>query len=141
MVTNVPVWELEAFQFYGTVTVVDPLRGVKTSARVLDEERKLDKKSVENVTLGLNTTLDNIIERIVKKQMPRPPRAPQGPGMPWALTITSGSKMLRLRWSGQADYYVIEHSLNGSGLCLSRLMNARRKRSDFCTISNLAEGY
>ncbi len=82
MVTNVPVWESEAFQFYGTVTVVDPLRGVKTSARVLDEERKLDKKSGENVTLGLNTTLDNIIERIVKKQMPRPPRAPQGPGMP-----------------------------------------------------------
>lgn len=111
-VTNVPVWEMEDFELYDTVTVVDPLRGVKTSARVLDEERKLGK-SGEEVTLGLNTTLDNIIERIVKKQMPRPPRAPLGPGMPWALTITPGIKMLRLRWSGQADYYVIEHSLDG----------------------------
>lgn len=112
MVTSVPVWEMEDFGLYDTVTVVDPLRGVKTSARILDEERKLGK-SGEEVTLGLNTTLDNIIERIVKKQMPRPPRAPLGPGMPWALTITPGIKMLRLRWSGQADYYIIEHSLDG----------------------------
>lgn len=36
------------------------------------------------------------------------------PGMPWGLTVTPGIKMLRLRWSGQADYYVIEHSLDGA---------------------------
>lgn len=113
IVTRVPVWEMEDFGLYDTVTVVDPLRGVVTTARVLDEERKCDT-SGENVTLGLNTTLDNIIERIVKKQMPRPPRSPLGPGMPWGLTVAPGIKMLRLRWSGQADYYIIEHSLDGA---------------------------
>ncbi|HHZ07106.1 MAG TPA: hypothetical protein GX401_10090, partial [Clostridiales bacterium] len=69
---HVPVHEFgEDIQLYDTVTVVDPKSGLVASVRILDEERQLTT-SGEEVSLGLNCDLDNIIERIVKGRLPRP---------------------------------------------------------------------
>ncbi|HHY47085.1 MAG TPA: hypothetical protein GX506_07295 [Firmicutes bacterium] len=112
VVTHVPVWEMEDFGLYDTVTVVDPLRGVVTTARVLDEERKYDT-SGEDVTLGLNTTLDNIIEQIVKGRIPKPGSSGIPPAAPVDVRATGGYTYILVTWRGEGDYFIVEHSTDG----------------------------
>jgi len=101
----------EEFGCYDMVTVVDPVRGTVTELRILDEEVREDTGG-EDVTLGLNTTLDNIIEKIVK---PSPiPSEGVEPAAPTGLILITGPEFIELRWSGKADYFVIEHSTNGT---------------------------
>ncbi|NPV80753.1 MAG: hypothetical protein HPY52_10835 [Firmicutes bacterium] len=111
--SRVPVWELEDFGIYDTVTVVDPLRGIVTTARILDEERKCDT-SGEDVTLGLNTTLDNIIERIVKGRIPKPGSSGIPPAAPVDVRATGGYTYILVTWRGEGDYFIVEHSTDGA---------------------------
>lgn len=118
-VHHVPVHELgEDMQLYDTVTVVDPRSGLVTTARILDEERKLTMAG-EDVSLGLNCDLDNIIERIVKGQIPRPKPGGLPPEAPSDVRATPGYGYVQITWSGNASLFVVEHS--GDGVTFSRL--------------------
>lgn len=110
IVHQVPVHDLgEDLQLYDTVTVVDPRSGLVTAARILDEERKLST-SGEDVSFGLNSDLDNIIEKIVKGQAPRPRPIGLPPGPPADLRAATGYGYVQLTWLGDAAQFVVEHS-------------------------------
>lgn len=113
VVHHVPIDELpEDMELYDTVTVVDPKSGVVTEARILDDERTLTTTS-EDVSLGLNCTLDNVIERIVKNQAPRPQPGGLPAAAPWNLQAKVGYGYVQLSWSGKATEFVVEHSVDG----------------------------
>jgi len=114
VVHHVPVHDLgEDLQLYDTVTVVDPRSGLVTTARILDEERKLTTAG-EDVSLGLNCDLDNIIERIVKGQIPRPRPGGAQPTVPQNLRANAGYRYIQLSWNGDGEYFVVEHSADGT---------------------------
>ena len=106
----------EEFGCYDKVTVVDPLRGTRAELRILDEEVREDTDG-EAVTLGLNTTLDNIIEKLVKPG-PIPSEGAGEPAAPTGLILITGPEFIELRWSGKADYFVIEHSTDGENFAI-----------------------
>lgn len=111
---HVPVHELgEDIQLYDTVTVVDPKSGLVASVRILDEERQLTT-SGEEVSLGLNCDLDNVIERIVKGQAKRPRPGGLPPEAPTDVRATGGYGYIQIAWTGNASQFVVEHSVDGS---------------------------
>lgn len=115
MVHKVPVHELvEDIGLYDTIKIADPQLGTVTTARILDEERKLTTTG-EDVSFGLNCSLDNIIERIVKGQITRPQIAVVTvPEAPHNMKATPGYGNIQLTWVGDGEAFIVEHSLDGN---------------------------
>jgi hypothetical protein len=116
VVAEVPVWELPEDVGCGdTVTVFDPIYEVLTTARITDEQRTYDR-SGEKVSFGLNHSLDNIIEQIIRRvAVSRTPARDTALSAPGDITIKPGYQAIAISWTGcpGADSYVLEHSADG----------------------------
>lgn len=90
------------------IRVVSP-KGIDAVVRILEENRQC--ADAETVTLGLNTELKSIIDVIVGggKKIPPVEKVPA----PTNLAAIGGHQFVELVWTGNADYFVIEHSTNG----------------------------
>lgn len=98
------------------VTVISPNTGLVTLARVL--RINLEYRDVYTITVGLNTQLRNLLERlsyiddsVVRKEE----RLQVIPPKPPAQFRASGyERFVNLSWwKGEADHYIIEHSKSG----------------------------
>jgi len=103
-----------------TVRVVDPTRGFETKAKILDED-----SDGAIITFGLNTDLDNILEKLSKGNIARPKSRGLPPEPPTDVRIKSGYKHILISWQSDADRFAIEHSLDGQDFSLLQVVTTK----------------
>lgn len=103
-----PEWP--EFRVGDTVRVISPRNGINTTARILEERRQSTERG-EVVTLGLNTTLQDLIDVILGERSGLAGAPIVAP--PTNVAARGGHRFIELSWTGDADYFVIEHSEDG----------------------------
>lgn len=102
-------WPL--FQVGDRVRFVSERRGVSVVLPIEEEQRTLT-----GVTLGLNTSLNAMRDLLIDIQRPKPGTGDAvPPAPPVDISATPGIEQILLRWTGQADHWVIEYRTEEDG--------------------------
>ncbi len=98
------------------VRVVVPESETVTTARILDIDYS-ETTDGEVLTLGLNTNLRNLLDRLsdAEARLQRTPKPPAvAPDAPTQFRAGEHYGYVSLSWVGAGDFYVLEHSTDGS---------------------------
>jgi hypothetical protein len=101
---GVPPRDWPLFQVGDAVRFVSERRGVNVVLPIAEEQRTL-----EGVTLGLNTSLNAMRDLLIGLQRPRPGTGEAlPPAAPVDISATPGPERIYLRWTGRAERWRIE---------------------------------
>ena len=99
------------FSLGDKVRVISQILNIDTTGRILEEKRDYTSGR-EIITVGINSVLGTLIDSITgvseikTKKIATPP--------PLDLKLIPGHGFIELRWTGNADYFIILHSTDGT---------------------------